>query len=171
VADPTPPPVEPSPNGLHREQYIPTRSGERARVLLGRALTRRCPYCGGRGIFANYFTLKDQCPHCGARFDREEGYFLGGYALNLIVAEFIGLGLALFLIFGTAIRHAPLLAQEGLAVALAVLLPIIFFPYSRTLWMALDLYFNPPYKDRERYLRSHEMDKPPESGGPRSRKP
>jgi uncharacterized protein (DUF983 family) len=163
------PSAEPSPNGRHREQYIPVAAGERARVLLGRALTRRCPYCGGRGIFANYFTLKDHCPHCGARFDREEGYFLGGYALNLIAAEFIGLGLALVLIFGTAIRHAPLLAQEGLAVALAVLLPIIFFPYSRTLWMALDLYFNPPFKNPERYLRSQEMRRPPESSDPRGR--
>jgi uncharacterized protein (DUF983 family) len=163
------PPAEPSPNGRHREQSIPVGNFERARLLLGRALTRRCPYCGGRGIFASYFSLKDQCPHCGARFDREEGYFLGGYALNLIVAEFIGLGLALVLIFGTAVRHAPLLAQEGLAVAFAVLLPIVFFPYSRTLWMALDLYLNPPHKHPERQLRSHEIDRPPEPGGRRKR--
>ncbi|HET7092625.1 MAG TPA: DUF983 domain-containing protein, partial [Thermomicrobiales bacterium] len=120
----------PSPNGRHREQHIPVAKGERARVLLGRALMRRCPYCGGRGIFANYFTLKEQCPHCGARFDREEGYFLGGYALNLIAAEFVGLGLALVLIFGTAIRHAPLLAQEGVAAGLAIAMPILFFPFS-----------------------------------------
>lgn len=103
------------------------------------------------------------------RFDREEGYFLGGYALNLIVAEFVGLGLALVIIFGTAFRHAPLLGQEALAVALAVVVPIIFFPYSRTLWMALDLFFNPPFKNPERYLRSHEMRKPPESSDPKTR--
>ena len=44
-------------------------------------------------------------PRCGARFEREEGYFLGAYALNLIVAEFLGLGLAFVLIFRTELRH------------------------------------------------------------------
>ena len=61
-------------------------------VTMRRALTRRCPYCGGPGIYEGYFALRERCPSCGVRFEREEGYFLGAYALNLIVAEFLGLG-------------------------------------------------------------------------------
>jgi uncharacterized protein (DUF983 family) len=113
-------------------------------VTLRRALSRRCPYCGGAGIFAGYFALRETCPTCGVRFEREEGYFLGGYALNLVVSELLGLGLALFLIFGTALRDADLLWQEAIAVVLAVAFPILLFPYSRTVWMAMDLSFHPP---------------------------
>ena len=74
-------------------------------MTMGRALSRRCPYCGSPGIYDGYFALRERCPRCGVRFEREEGYFLGAYALNLIVAEFLGLGLAIFLIFKTDLRH------------------------------------------------------------------
>lgn len=107
-------------------------------------MTRRCPYCGGGGIYKGYLELRESCPTCGVRFEREEGYFLGAYALNLIFAEILGLGIALFLIFGTGLRDAGLLWQEVVAVALAVAFPLLFFPYSRTVWIAMDLTFHPP---------------------------
>jgi O-antigen ligase len=78
------------------------------------------------------------------RFEREDGYFLGAYALNLIVAEVLGLGIALFLIFGTAMREMDLIWQEALAIILAIAFPVLFFPYSRGGWMALDLTVHPP---------------------------
>ena len=87
------------------------------------------------------------------RFEREEGYFLGAYALNLIVAEFLGLGLAILLIFKTSLRDAGLLPQEAVAVALAVLFPVLFFPYSRTIWIALDLVLHPPRDGEVRQKR------------------
>jgi uncharacterized protein (DUF983 family) len=127
------------------------------RVLLVRALTRRCPYCGGGGIFQGWFGLRERCPTCGVRFEREDGYFLGAYAINLIVAEILGLGCALLIIFGTRFRDAALIWQEALAVTLALGLPILFFPFSRTLWMALDLLVDPPGTEAERRLRGQEM--------------
>ncbi|MBW3632523.1 MAG: hypothetical protein KY456_05805, partial [Chloroflexi bacterium] len=77
-------------------------------------------------------------------FEREEGYFLGGYALNLVVAEFVGLGLAILLLFKTDLRELDLIWQEVIAVALAVAFPLILFPFSRTVWIALDLVLHPP---------------------------
>ena len=62
-----------------------------------RAVSRRCPYYGSHDVFDGYFTLRDQCPTCGVTFEREEGYFLGGYALNLVVAEVVALSLAIVL--------------------------------------------------------------------------
>ena len=88
-----------------------------------RALSRRCPYCGSPGIYDGYFALRERCPRCGVRFEREEGYFLGAYALNLIVAEFLGLGLAILLIFKTDLRDLQLIWQEVIAVALAIAFP------------------------------------------------
>ena len=141
---------------------LPARAPDRFRLLAARALTRRCPYCGASGIFDGYFSLKDRCPSCGTSFAREDGYFLGAYALNLIVAEILGLGLGLYLIFGTRLSRLPLLWQEAIAISLAVALPIVFFPFSRTTWMALDLLVDPPNAAPERRLRSHEMGRPPD---------
>ena len=50
----------------------------------------------------------------------------------------LGLGLALFLIFGTELRNAGVVWQEAIAVALAVAFPLLFFPYSRSVWMAME---------------------------------
>src|SRR5215217_1364178 len=118
-----------------------------------RALTRRCPYCASSGVYDGYFALRERCPRCGVRFEREEGYFLGAYALNLIVAEFLGLGLAIVLIFKTELQHLQLIWQEVIAVTLAIAFPVILFPFSRTVWIALDLVFHPPRHGSERQLR------------------
>ena len=123
---------------------LPNDAWDRFLVTMRRAISRRCPYCGSPGVFEGYFTLRDRCPTCGVTFEREEGYFLGGYALNLVVAEFVALGLALYLLFGTDLRDLSLIWQEAIAVALAVVFPLILFPFSRTVWIALDLVLHPP---------------------------
>lgn len=109
--------------------------------------------------------MRERCPCCQVQFKREDGYFLGAYALNLVLAEFLGLGLALYLLFGTDLRDLPLGWQMVLAGGLAVIFPILLFPYSRTIWMALDLMLNPPGDDPERYVRGSDMHRP--SGGRR----
>lgn len=150
---------------------LPASGAPRLRSLLGRALARRCPYCGGSGIFKGWFGLRECCPTCGVSFDREEGYFLGAYAVNLIVAEILALALALGLIFGTGLRRADLLWQEAIAIGLAVALPLLFFPFSRTIWIALDLMLDPPAAVPERRLRGHEMGPIGRVGEPRTTEP
>ena len=57
---------------------------------LGRALLLRCPNCGERGIFESWFRQKDRCPRCGLPFTRgEQGYIVGAYMFNIIVAELV----------------------------------------------------------------------------------
>jgi uncharacterized protein (DUF983 family) len=112
--------------------------------LLRRALTLRCPYCGGGNIFKGWLTLKERCPRCHSLFEREEGYFVGGYAVNLIVAEFLAFGIVFLLIlFG----DRSTLQLQVIGAALALGLPIVFFPCSRTVWIAMDLYLHPPGTD------------------------
>lgn len=113
--------------------------------LLSRALTLRCPYCGGSNIFASPLTLKEHCPRCHSLFEREEGYFVGGYAINLIVAEVLAFGIVLILILFADLATLRLQITGAL---LALGLPVVFFPFSRTLWIALDLYLHPPGGDR-----------------------
>lgn len=119
---------------------LPPAGWPRLRTLLARALRRRCPECGGGDIFQSYLAIKDRCPRCGYVFAREGGYFLGGYALNLIVAEFIPVGLMIALLIWSDLSW---IALEALLIPLAVGLPFLFFPFARTLWMALDLFFTP----------------------------
>ena len=139
---------------------LPQGAGPRFRILAGRALRRRCPYCGGGNIFSGYWSLKAICPTCEVTFEREEGYFLGGYALNLVVSELLALGLAVWLIFGTRLRELPLLPQEIIAIALAVVFPLALFPYSRTVWMALDLFLHPPTDAPEQYVTARQLQRP-----------
>ncbi len=123
---------------------VPIGGGARFRAVFGRALRRRCPYCGGGGIFKNWFDLKETCPTCQTRFEREHGYFLGGYALNLIVAEFVAVGLfaLIWVLFDPSV-----LVLQIVAAGLAGGLPFLFYPWSRTFWIALDLQVHPPGRD------------------------
>jgi uncharacterized protein (DUF983 family) len=125
---------------------LPRGGWPRLRALLGRAITRRCPYCGARGIFSNWFSLRDSCPNCGAVFVREEGYFLGAYAVNLVVAEVLGLGVVIFILFQV---NLSLWEQEIIAILAAVALPAFFFPFARTLWMAIDLFIDRATDDQQ----------------------
>lgn len=122
-------------------------------MTMQRAFCRRCPYCGFPDVYESYFALREWCPRCGVQFEREEGYFLGAYALNLIVAEVVGLGLAIVLLFRTDLRHLSLIGQEIIAVTLAIAFPVILFPFSRTVWIAMDLVIHPPGQGAERQLR------------------
>jgi uncharacterized protein (DUF983 family) len=119
---------------------LPLMGWPRAKTLLVRALLRRCPECGARRIFKNWLLMHDRCPRCGYEFAREGGYFLGAYALNLIAAEFIPVGLMIALLIWSNINW---LALEAILIPLAVGLPFLFYPFARTFWMALDLTLQP----------------------------
>ncbi len=119
--------------------------------MLCRALLRRCPRCGSRGLFTRWFTMVERCPRCRFRFERraEEGSFLGAYALNLAVTE----GALAAVLFGFIIVRAnsdsggPLWPVFLLGGLVAVVLPVAFYPLSRTVWVAIDLAARPPGDD------------------------
>ena len=115
----------------------------RAARLLTRAALLRCPNCGGASALRSWFALREQCPACGLRFDRgEEGYHLGAVLFNLIAAEiFFVVGLVLVVVFTWP--HTPWNAIFWGGIALMILLPIVFLPFSRTVWLAFDLIFRP----------------------------
>jgi uncharacterized protein (DUF983 family) len=115
----------------------------RPRTLLGRAIRRRCPSCGGHPIFDGWLHMKDQCPSCGLVLNRKEsGYSLGGFWLNLLFAE----GVTAVIFVTTLVRTWPdppwTLLQYGLPL-LALLTPVLFYPFSKTLFLAIDLAVRP----------------------------
>lgn len=116
--------------------------------MLGRAALLRCPRCGGRGLFLGWFRLRTRCPHCGLELERgERDHWLGGYAVNLVAAELIGVGIIVAFMLATAPDVPWAVVQVG-APLLMLALPFLLFPLSRTLWLAVDLYFRPDHLRR-----------------------
>ena len=117
---------------------LPSTGLARVSTLLTRAVRRRCLECGSSGIFSNYLSIERACPNCGYVFERESGYFLGAYAVNLIAAEFITVALLIYFFVATDYSWVVL---EAIFIPMGIILPLLFFPYSRMFWMALDLAF------------------------------
>ena len=115
---------------------LPPSGSARRNMLVKRGLLLQCPYCGQGHIIRYPFWIEDCCPRCGYRFAPESGYFVGGYALNLVGVEIIGLVIIVIILLRS---NLSLYQQEFIGIGFAILLPILFFPWSRTLWMALDL--------------------------------
>ena len=127
------------------DQPLPESKLRRAAILFPRALLLHCPVCGGGGIFHHWFKIKDKCPTCGFVFARgEHGYQIGSMALDLVVPLVIWF----FAFFGILIGTWPTppwdLLQWG-SVAFMLGFPLLFYPMSHTLAIALDLLVRPPY--------------------------
>lgn len=109
-----------------------------------RALALRCPECGGGGLFRHWLRLEARCPRCALKLDRAHpDHFVGAYLVNLIIAELLfAVGLAMWLL---AVWPAvPWGRIELVAVAAMVISPLVTYPFTRTVWLAADLIFDPP---------------------------
>ena len=111
-------------------------------LLLWRGLTRRCPLCGGGGLFRRWFTMADRCPRCGLRLERIEGHWLGALGMNTIVT-LAAVMVAMIGGFLLTYPDGPLAVAVVVIVATAVVVPLAFFPVSKTLWSAIDLAMRP----------------------------
>jgi uncharacterized protein (DUF983 family) len=113
-------------------------------TVLQRGLRLRCPVCGQGRLFRNWFRMFEKCEQCGLKFDRGPGYYLGSIYVNygLTAAIVIAGFMTLFL--------TDTLSPEwrlGLLTAFCFLFPLWFFRYARSLWLAMDLYFDPGQVD------------------------
>jgi uncharacterized protein (DUF983 family) len=115
----------------------------RALRYLGRALRRRCPNCGGGGLWVNWLRMRAECPSCGLHLERgEQGYIVGAYMFNIVAAELVFAAVFVAVLLLTWPSPPWTLLQVGAAV-LMVAMPFLFYPYSKTLFLAFDLYFRP----------------------------
>ncbi len=108
-------------------------------LLLWRALRLRCPRCGVGALYRRGYTMYDSCGSCGWVFEREEGYWTGAMAVNLVVTE----GLIFAAIFPPLILQAPLALTLTLGLGLAILTPFLFYWHSKAFWMAMDFMMHP----------------------------
>ncbi len=91
--------------------------------------------------------MVERCPRCGFRFEREDGHWVGSLGFNTVIS----FGALLLTIVIGVVMTAPDIAVVPLtvaAVAVAVFTPLAMFPFSRTLWSAVDLMMR-PLEDRD----------------------
>lgn len=110
--------------------------------ILARGATRHCGVCGAGSLFSGWFNLAKNCPTCGLRFEREPGTFIGAIGMNTIVT-FVSL---MAIVMGGSILtqpDIPLIPLGGLAVGWALFSSLVGMPYTKTLWLAIDLLLSP----------------------------
>jgi hypothetical protein len=86
--------------------------------------------------------MKQTCDVCGLRFEREAGYWVGAVTLNTVVI------FATFLIVfgGSVLLTWPDVPWTGVLIVTLVVnlvVPILFYPVSKTLWSAMELSWHP----------------------------
>jgi hypothetical protein len=88
--------------------------------------------------------MQTRCPVCRMRLERgEEGYQVGAYMFNIVAAElFFGVIFLTILIYRWPTPPWTLLLYGGMV--MMVIVPVLFYPFSKDLFLAFDLIFRPP---------------------------
>jgi len=117
--------------------------------MLWRGATLRCARCGQGKLFHRWFDIVDDCPGCGLHFEREPGYWAGALAINigLVAAVF---AVVLVIALALTVPTVPVVEILVVLVPLMIVLPIVFYPFSKTIWLAVDRAFMQHLDPRER---------------------
>ncbi len=102
--------------------------------------TKRCARCGSGHLFKRWFTMVDDCPRGGLHFEREQGYWAGALAINIGIAAVtfvlaFGIGLAL------TVPDIPVGPFLAVLIPLMIVVPTVAYPFSKTIWVAVDRAF------------------------------
>ena len=82
--------------------------------------------------------MVETCPTCGLRFQREEGFFLGAIVMSfaIMLAACVGVFAVGFSLRKPGGSVVPIMIA---GLGLSTVLPIVIYPFSKTLWLAVDL--------------------------------
>ena len=123
---------------------VPTSDEAHWFRLLGRGVRKRCPNCGAGHVYRTWFEMEDRCPQCALKFEREPGFFVGAYLINFAIAIVLLFVLCMaFVVVKANDAEASPTAFLVVGLLMAVVGPILFYPFSRTLWSAIDIGMTP----------------------------
>jgi uncharacterized protein (DUF983 family) len=108
-------------------------------TALSRGFALRCPRCGRGALFRNLFVMHRRCGHCGFVYERAPGFFLGSAYINYGITVVSLTILYLALHFGAGLSNRVLTFP---LVAYFVVVPLLLFPWARSLWLAMDCYYD-----------------------------
>jgi hypothetical protein len=86
--------------------------------------------------------MREHCSRCGLRFERESGYWVGAVIINttVIFATFL-------LVFGGMVLvtypNVPWGLVLGVTAVANIVIPVVFYPISKSVWLALELSWHP----------------------------
>ena len=87
--------------------------------------------------------MRPRCPSCALELDRgESDYFYGAYMLNFVAAELLAIGVFVIALLATW-PSPPWAVLTYVKVAIAIIAPIVLYPTTKALWLAVDLMFRP----------------------------
>ncbi len=113
-----------------------------ASTVLKRGLLKRCAVCGEGNQFRAWLRMRPSCRRCGYRFHRAPGQWLGSWFLNVIVAQTVVV-LVLVTVAALSWPHTSASVLISATLLSAIVTPVLFFPFSRTIWIAIDLVMKP----------------------------
>ncbi|MGE0881264.1 MAG: DUF983 domain-containing protein [Acidimicrobiia bacterium] len=111
--------------------------------MVMRGIVRKCPRCGGKPWFTRWMVRTgERCQTCGYKYERQDGFALGATTMNTIFT--FGL-IAVVIVVGVVASYPHIAVKPMIIVGLfvAILVPILFFPISYTVWAAFDLAMHP----------------------------
>jgi uncharacterized protein (DUF983 family) len=115
--------------------HVPSRA-----TTLWWGFTRRCGRCGSGKLFHHYLHMVPDCPSCGLHFEREQGYWAGALAINMIATG--GLFAIVFVaLLIVTVPDVPVGELLVVLIPIVVLGPIVYYPFSKTVWVAVDRAF------------------------------
>jgi uncharacterized protein (DUF983 family) len=86
-------------------------------------------------MFRGVFAMAAECDRCGYSYRREPGFYLGSIYINYGVTAISTMLLYALMVMGLGASHESALA---VSLVVAVLLPVVFFRWARSLLLALD---------------------------------
>ena len=121
-----------------------------------RAALLQCAWCGDRpGFRRGWFHRHERCRHCGMSVQRgDQGFELGAASVNAVLtfAVLVAAGAISVAFTYPDVSLTPLVIVLGAA---AILLPILFYPFTYTLWFAVELLVDPPSPTALREAEQH----------------
>jgi len=112
----------------------------RIRKALWTAARLGCPHCGARTLFRGAFAMNERCAVCHLVFEREPGYWIGAIYINYAVtASLMIVGYLLLDSYTELSLTTQLLTWS----AFVIVVPVLFFRHSKSVWLAIDHLLNP----------------------------
>jgi uncharacterized protein (DUF983 family) len=116
-------------------------------------MSGRCPWCGEGRLLSlrRWFYLPERCPRCGLALEREAGAFLGSMVVSYTITCAV-LVVSLGVWVAATVPAVPVVPIVAVGSAVVVGLPILMYPFSKTMWVAIDLLLHRmDREDRDRF--------------------
>jgi uncharacterized protein (DUF983 family) len=116
-------------------------------TLFARGALKHCPRCGEGHLFTGWWTMKERCPRCDLHFEGrpEEGHMLGGMTINIgLTAGTLILGMFIYIVVLATSDGGgpPMWFVVATSAVLAIILPMLFYPFTKTIWVAAEIWMS-----------------------------